>query len=96
MDVPFDTDHRLIKGKMISWIRNRDYKQYMRERKNHGRDLYGEGNVEEPPTQSDNLLKELKEAMNFDIPDASRRDNSWILDETFNLLRTKKYSTETR
>ena len=89
VDVLLDTDHRLIKGKMLSQFRSKIHKKYMQERKSHGRDLFREGNIDAPPSQSDNLLKELREEMEKEVLDASKEDKSWISEVTFSLVRQK-------
>ena len=89
IDIPFDTDHRMIKGKLISQNDSKKYRTYMTERKSHGIDLYGDYNVDEVPSQSDILLKTIKEGMVNDNSTKTSKDNSWISDETFNLVRKK-------
>ena len=68
VDVPFDTDHCLIKGKLTSASNHQEYRNYMKYRKDHRKDLFGEGNEQLPPTQSDTLLREIKEMVDTKNP----------------------------
>ena len=89
VDLPdFDTDHRLLKGKMISTLNHKGYRRYLKARKSHNLDLFGERNESIPPTPSDILLKEIHETIRKPDP-TEPIDNSWISKETFNLLRQK-------
>ena len=86
IDIQFPTDHRMVKGKLLS-KQNRKYVNYMKERKEHGIDIYGE-NEWDGGNESDKILKELHDALSDDLP-AAKKYQSWISEETFQILRDK-------
>ena len=94
IDAPFNTDHRLIKGKLISTLNHRGYRNYMKHRKDHRRDLFGTGNEQLPPTQSDILLHEIQKEMENN--ECSKpTSTSWISEDTFRLVRLKSRALRT-
>jgi len=83
IDVALDTDHRLIKGKLLMNARSRKYRQYIKDRKEHGMDM-----STNPPTPSEEILQKLEQAIERNT-NMQTNDNSWISKETFDLVRAK-------
>ena len=88
VDVRYDTDHRLIKGR----IRNRrrkifEYKKYLQKRSSPNVDIYGED--EGVQTSIDHDMKYLNEALGRDSA-REVKDRSWISEDTFKLMYQKK------
>lgn len=88
VDVMFDTDHRLIKGRMLSKS-STVYKKYLLGRQKPAVDLYAEhANTDNDQTAADVLLHELHDA----LPPAPRpvaKSRSWISAQSFALLARK-------
>ena len=61
LDLPFDSDHRLIKGKLIVY-KNKQYKSYIRERKTASLNLFGQKTLD-GNTTSDDLLSTLQKSL---------------------------------
>ena len=59
IDLPgYDTDHRSLKGKLISTLNHKGHRRCVKARQDHGVGLFGDQHIESiPPTPSDNLLK---------------------------------------
>ena len=85
VDLPFDTDHRLIKGKFIIQVSSH-YRAYMRTRKSHHVDLFDEENIN--PSEMDKNMKMLHDTIEEAGP-VEAKDRSWILKDTFLLLTQK-------
>ena len=84
VDTAFDTDHRLIKGKLRS-RKSPIYKRYISNRKKPEVDLFNE---EGAATVTDKLLEEVHAALEIGKSPESK-DRSWISDDSFNLLARK-------
>ena len=85
IDADFPTDHRLIKGKLMTVHKSRKHRTYVKKRKNHGIDLFRKNSEATP---SDTLLKELQEAKSI-APTLSPEIKSWISEDAYRLARLK-------
>ena len=88
-DVNFDTDHRLLKGRLRT-NNDRDqrqYKRYLRRRKAHTLDLYAK-KASGGQRKVDKLLEELNSSIE-NAATAEKTERSWILKEAFSLIRKK-------
>jgi hypothetical protein len=74
----FDTDHRLIKGRLRS-NESQEYKDYLKYRKEPAVDVYAE---EKGPTEVDNMVQELNGALETEQP-PEEIDRSWISKRSF-------------
>ena len=81
----FDSDHRLLKGKLIS-KKSSKYHRYLKERSNPPVDLFPLENLD-GPSEIDQRLKELQDSIIE--PEFKTRDRSWISEYSFSLLRQK-------
>ena len=61
----FVTPHRLIKGKLITFLKSKKHETHMKKRKDHGVDLFG--NMTKPESESDELLKEVHESIEKNV-----------------------------
>ena len=86
IDVDYDSDHRLLKGKLIAH-KGKTYHQYMKDRKTLPVELFPLELVD-GPSEVDRRFQTLKEAL--DKPkEIEKEDKSWISAQSFELLRRK-------
>ena len=86
IDVDFDSDHRLLKGKLITQ-KGKKYHRYMKERTSPTVDLFpmdsGDG-----LSEADERFRDLKEAL--ETPKVvEKEERSWISARSFELLHRK-------
>ena len=87
VDLPFDSDHRLIKGKLIV-RKDKQYKNYIRERKTASLDIFKQ-KTSDGNTTADDLLSTLHKSLEEGKP-KEKVNCSWISKPTFELLRKKQ------
>lgn len=81
----FDSDHRLLKGKLISSPTSK-YRCYVKERSTPPVNLFPLANLD-GPSETDQRLKELQDSLVEEERD--QKDRSWISDYSFSLLKKK-------
>ena len=86
VDLPFDSDHRLIKGKLMV-RKDKQYKNYIRERKTANLDIFKQ-KTPDGNTTPDDLLSTLHKSLEEEKP-KEKFNRSWISKQTFELLKKK-------
>ena len=81
VDLDFPTDHRSIKGKLLTNHKSKSHRSCVSDRKDHGIDLFRNNSS---PATSDKLLKELHEARN-NAPSLAPEVKSWTSEDSYRL-----------
>ena len=86
IDVDFDSDHRLLKGKLIIH-KGKKYHRYLKERTTLLVELFPLESVD-GLSEVDKRFRALKDALE-EPKEVEKEERSWILAQSFELLRRK-------
>ena len=87
VDLPFDTDHRMVKGKLVSQISYK-YQSYLKKRQTPTVELFEPSRNEDDSSSSDQLLKYICDEVGRQKP-MDEKDRSWISSDSFQLMKEK-------
>ena len=86
MDINFDTDHRLLKGRLKGGVSRGKYKKYLKLRRTHKADIFGKKNTEQ--REVDKMMEKLHVAVGKSGKKRTER-KSWISEAAFDIMHQK-------